>query len=273
MAALAYFVFSNNSGGVGSVGNTEAAGLPGGSTCNTCHSGGAFAPTTTVDIKNSAGTTVTQVTGDSVYTVTVSITPGSGTPSAYGLQAIFVSDSARNNAGTFQNLGTGKTTKTFTNGRVAVEHSTPSASGTFTFNWKAPVYCPGGTATLYVFGNAVNLLSGSGGDIGDGFTYQVTHTPSTPSALNQTAANVLQVELFPNPVVSNLNVTMELEKEAQYSLGIFGSNGQQISTQNFQGNAGNNRLNLDVNNLPVGTYRLLLQDEKGGKISRSFVKF
>lgn len=273
VAVLAYVTLSSRSGGVGTVANTEAVGLAGGSTCNSCHSGGTFAPTTTINITNSAGTAVTQVMGDSVYNVTVSIAAGAGTPSAYGFQAIFVSDSANQNAGAFQNLGSGQTTKTFGNGRVAVEHSTPSTSGTFSFKWKAPAYCPDGTATLHVFGLASNLATSSSGDIGDGATFQVTHLASTPSALNQTAANVLEVELFPNPVVSSLNVSMELEKEAQYSLGIFGSNGQQIRTQNFQGNAGNNRLNLDVNDLPVGTYRLLLQDEKGGKVTRSFVKF
>jgi hypothetical protein len=274
LGVLGYITLSSKMGGVGTINNTEAAGAPGAaSTCASCHFGGTFNPTTTIDIKNSSGTSVSQVTADSIYDVTVTIAAGNGTPSTHGFQAIFLSDSANTNIGTFQNLGTGQTTKTFTNGRVAVEHNTPSSSNTFAFKWKAPAYCPGGTATLYAFGLATNGSSSTTGDIADGHTKQVTVVSSTPSALAQTPSNVLDVNLFPNPVVTDLNLSMELKADAEYQLSIFGSNGQKISTQNFNGNAGNNRMTLNVNELAAGTYRIVLQDENGARMSKSFVKF
>ena len=81
-------------------------------------------------------------------------------------------------------MGTGQQTHTFSNGRVCVEHNTPSASNTFDFKWKAPSYAPGGTATLYAYVLSTNGNNNTTGDIGDGHTYQVTVAPAVTSVSN-----------------------------------------------------------------------------------------
>jgi hypothetical protein len=274
VGVLAYITLSSRSGGVGAQNNSEAAGAPGGGTCAACHSGGTFSPTTTIDIRNSAGTTVTTVEGDSVYDVTVTITAGSGTPAGYGFQAIFLSDSANANAGTFQNPGTGQATHTFANGRVAIEHNTPATGNTFSFQWKAPAYAPGGTATLYAYGLAVNRNFGTSGDVGDAVTYQVTVTSAAqnPTALNRLDAN-MEISIFPNPAVSYLNVNFDITSLEDIEFGVFNANGQLVKVQNIAASEASNQIRFDISDLAAGAYLLVATNTKGARISKSFVKF
>jgi hypothetical protein len=272
MAALGYITLSSRSGGAGTVANSEAAGTPGASTCMNCHLGGTFNPTTTINIKNSAGTSVTTVQSDSVYDVSVTIVAASGTPGAYGFQAIFLENLNNTNIGTFQNLGTGQTTKTFANGRVAVEHNTPSTSNTFSFKWKAPSVTVSQTATLYTYAMCVNLNSNGTGDSGDAHTYQVTVEPSLPSGIIQ---NVSQVEmtLFPNPVVNEANVSVTLLKESQLQVSVFSVDGKIIRNQSVNATTGLNNLNMNLSDLNAGIYMMVLSDDNNKIATKSFIKF
>ena len=272
MAAFGYITLSSRSGGAGTVANSEAAGTPGASNCMNCHLGGTFNPTTTIDIKNSAGTSVTTVQSDSIYDVSVTIVAANGTPNAYGFQAIFLENLNNTNAGTFQNLGTGQTTKTFGNGRVAVEHNTPSASNTFSFKWKAPSVTVSQTATLYTYALCVNANGNGTGDSGDAHTYQVTVEPSLPSGVTQ---NKLEAEmtLFPNPVVNEANVKISMEKETQLQLSVFSAEGKLIRTQSVNASAGLNNLSMNLSDLNAGVYLLVMSDDSKKIASKSFVKF
>lgn len=276
VGVLAYITLSSRSGGAGALANIEAAGNPGGGTCmnSGCHSGGTFSPTTTIDIRNSAGTTVTTVEADSVYDVSVTITAGSGTPAAYGFQAMFLSDSANTTTGGFQNLGSGQSTHTFSNGRTVVEHNTPSTSNTFNFKWKAPAYAPGGTATLYAYGLAVNRNFGTTGDNGAAATYQVTVTPAAqnPTALNRLDAN-MEISIFPNPALSHLNVNFDITSPEDIEFGVFNANGQLVKVQNIAASEASNQIRFDVSDLAAGAYLLVATNTKGARISKSFVKF
>jgi hypothetical protein len=272
MAAFGYITLSSRSGGAGSVANSEAAGTPGASTCMNCHLGGTFNPTTTINIKNSAGTSVTTVQSDSVYDVSVTIVAASGTPAAYGFQAIFLENLNNTNIGTFQNLGTGQTTKTFANGRVAVEHNTPSTSNTFSFKWKAPSVTVSQTATLYTYAMCVNLNNNGTGDSGDAHTYQVTVEPSLPSGIIQNDSQV-EMTLFPNPVVNEANVSVTLQKESQLQLSVFSVDGKIIRTQSVNASAGLNNLSMNLSDLNAGVYLMVLSDDSKKIASKSFVKF
>jgi hypothetical protein len=272
MAVLGYITLSSRSGGAGSVANSEAAGTPGATTCMNCHMGGTFNPTTTIDIKNSSGTSVTTVQSDSVYDVSVTIVAASGTPGAYGFQAIFLENQNNTNIGTFQNLGTGQTTKTFANGRVAVEHNTPSTANSFSFKWKAPSVATATTATLYAFAMAVNLNSNGTGDIGDAHTYQVTVQPSLPSGIAQNESGA-EMTLFPNPVVSDVNVKISMDNETQLQLSIIAADGKLIKTQAVNATAGLNNLSINLSELNAGIYMMVLSDDNKKITSKSFVKF
>ena len=273
MAAFGYITLSSRSGGAGSVANEEVAGTPGTTrTCMSCHLGGTFNATTTISIKNSSGTSVTTVQSDSIYDVSVTIVAANGTPNAYGFQAIFLENLNNTNAGTFQNLGTGQTTKTFGNGRVAVEHNTPSASNTFSFKWKAPSVTVSQTATLYTYALCVNANGNGTGDSGDAHTYQVTVEPSLPSGVTQ---NKLEAEmtLFPNPVVNEANVKISMEKETQLQLSVFSAEGKLIRTQSVNASAGLNNLSMNLSDLNAGVYLLVMSDDSKKIASKSFVKF
>ncbi len=272
VALLGYITLSSRSGGVGAIANTEAAGTPGATTCMNCHLGGTFNPTTTINIKNSAGTSVTTVQSDSVYDVSVTIIAASGTPGAYGFQAIFLENQNNTNIGTFQNLGTGQATKTFANGRVAVEHNTPSTSNTFSFKWKAPSVATATLATLYTFGLAINSNSGSTGDIGDGHTYQVTVQPSLPSGIAQSLSGV-EMTLFPNPVVNDVNVKISFDNETQLQLSVIAADGKLMKTQALNATAGLNNLSINLSDLNAGIYMMVLSDDNKKLVSKSFVKF
>jgi hypothetical protein len=272
-ASLGYITLSSRSGGAGTVANEEVAGTPGTTrTCMSCHLGGTFNATTTIDIKNSSGTSVTTVQSDSVYDVSVTIVAASGTPAAYGFQAIFLENQNNTNTGTFQNLGTGQTTKTFTNGRVAVEHNTPSTSNTFSFKWKAPAVSVAQTATLYTYAMCVNLNFNGTGDSGDAHTYQVTIQPSTPSSvsMNQSSA---EMTLFPNPVVNDVNVNITLQKETQLQLSVFSADGKIIRNQTVNAMEGLNNFSMNLSDLSAGAYLLVLSDDTKKLRSKSFVKF
>ncbi len=265
-------LFWSNSGGAAAGGNGNRTGSPGSSgNCTSCHSGGSFAPITTIDITNSQGSSVTSVMGDSTYTISVSVSASSGTPSGYGFQAIIVDDSTNNAVGTLSTSGGVRTSST-AQGQVAEQNAT-SASGTFTFSWTAPS-TGSGNFTIYAYGNAVNGNSGGTGDAAAGDSYNLLFTPSVISSIaNANLREQLEVKLFPNPVVNQLNIAIDAAEDAAYQLSIVAANGQQLRQEQIQAPQGGHQLELDVTDLPVGAYRLLLQDEQGRSLSKPFVKF
>jgi hypothetical protein len=265
-------LFWSNSGGAAASGNGNRTGSPGSTgTCATCHSGGSFAPVTTVDITDSQGNSVTTVMADSIYDISVSIS-ATGTPSGYGFQAIIVDDADNESVGSLRTAGSGVqfTSISGTNNEVA-EHSSTSANGTFTFSWQAPT-TGSASFTIYAFGNAVNGNSGGTGDAASGDNITLDFVAQT-SSVESSLADEVELNLFPNPVVNQLNVKMTAENYADYSLRIFAANGQEIRSQQLQAVGGEQQIQLDVTDLSVGAYRVVLQDEEGRMLTKSFVKF
>jgi hypothetical protein len=271
LAVTAYFILSSRSGGAGSAGNLEKAGVPGTGTCGDCHSGGAFNPTTSISFRNSQGQTVNQIIADSIYNVTVTITAGAGNPSRYGFQAIMVSDSANQNCGSFLNLGAGQDTIIFTNGRIAVEHSTPSTVNNFSFQWKAPAYIPGSTTRLYVSGLATNGNGGTSGDANNATSIQLTETFLNPTSINAFADQV-EMSLFPNPVINQLHLKTTVAKAISSHLAVYNQMGQLVHTELVELQEGEQVNTLELSQLPAGLYRLQLSSSKG-QMTQSFVKF
>jgi hypothetical protein len=271
VAIVAYVTLSSRSGGAGTVGNLEKSGIPGTGTCADCHSGGTFNPTTSISFKNSQGLAVTQVYADSTYDVTVTIAAASGNPSRYGFQGIMVSDSANQNCGTFINLGAGQTTKTFSNGRVAVEQNTPSSANNFSFKWKAPSYIPGNNIRLYVSGLAVNGNSTTSGDANNSTSIQLSEAFVTPTSVQ--VFNKLELDIYPNPTVSVLNLDFFNNESSELAVNIISIDGKVVLNESFNIVSGENRISLNVENLNSGLYLLTTQDLNGAKSSRSFVKY
>jgi len=253
----------------------DVSGAPGGSNCTQCHSGGSFATITQITIEDLAGNTVSNATveGDSTYKITVTVTAGSGSPSGYGFQFSALEDSTDTSVGTFSNTATGVRTFSLTN-RQVVEHSVTSGSGVFTFNWTAPSSVPGGTVTLYAYGNAVNGNSAVSGDFAAGTNATLTLTPAvgTPTSVRQLAAQ-LSINLFPNPAINDLTVQLEAEEANTYQVQIVAANGQTVAQQTLDVAVGQNQSTIDVSDLAVGSYYVVLQDANGNNLSRPFLKF
>lgn len=78
------------------------------------------------------------------------------------------------------------------------------------------------------------------------------------------------VNIFPNPVFDQLTLTYTMQQPSQVRLTMTDLNGKQISRQEFQAEAGDQRTNLDVKGLPQGIYLLHLATDEGSVV-RKFV--
>jgi PKD repeat protein len=83
--------------------------------------------------------------------------------------------------------------------------------------------------------------------------------------------NFGKIELFPNPTSSDITVKMNIQSEQEMEISINDVSGKRILTKNQSVNAGEQTVNLDVNDLIPGVYFLQIRSEKGAK-SMKFVK-
>jgi PKD repeat protein len=83
--------------------------------------------------------------------------------------------------------------------------------------------------------------------------------------------NFGKIELFPNPTSSDITVKMNIQSEQELEISISDVAGKRILTKNQSINAGEQTVNLDVNDLIPGVYFLQMRSEKGAK-SLKFVK-
>lgn len=163
-AGLGLF-FMNYSSGPASVNGNGYTGAPSESfTCGGCHNGGAYGTPNVSTVVSSSGTPVTSYIPGTTYDVSVTVTPGMGTPAAYGFQMVAL-NSANNSSGAFLDPSSNMNFVVGNSGRTYAEHNMRSISNTFSMKWTAPALNTG-TVTFYSVGNTVNSAEGSGGDNG-----------------------------------------------------------------------------------------------------------
>lgn len=158
---LGYFVFSARSGGVAEQLNSDATGSPlaAGLTCATCHSGGSFNATASMQILD-GNTPVDSYVPGQTYTMTLQV---SGTAPHYGGQAVALK-SDNTNAGTMGVPSTDDTQVHFIGNVSYLEQSARSSSGIFTTTWTAPV-TGSGDVNIYYIGNAVDGIANAGDQV------------------------------------------------------------------------------------------------------------
>ncbi len=97
---------------------------------------------------------------------------------------------------------------------------------------------------------------------------------SDPSLTPVTSAGSIEpvgMSLYPNPVVSNLRLDVPSLDNGEYTVSIFNLIGKQISDQRITMSSGSSN-EIDVKELPQGTYLLSLRDDQGAILdTRSFV--
>lgn len=230
-----------------STGRTDGrTGSPGdnGNTCAACHSGGNF----------NASTTITSNIPDTGYLLntayTININTNS-TASVHGFQ-LTAENNSNTKIGTFT-AGTGS--------RVSgqrITHTSPSASGNWSFTWTSPS-TDLGRVTFYT---ALNAANGNGGTSGDQI---VTATTSSPS-LSVLEANRLKFEMYPNP--ASEKVTIQLPSDSDKATVKFYDYVGRLALTKYITSLDTK---IDINNLSTGVYiiKVVSADKIG---SQKFIK-
>lgn len=237
-------------------GRSNLTGGAGQSSCSNCHgsagAGGSVALTSDIPTGGyTPGTT---------YHMTATVTYAGR--SCFGIDLIALNSS---NASTGTIIVTDATyTKTVTSAsKVNLEQKTPKPTGTFTFDWTAPV-AGTGNVTFYFAGLAAN--NNGTDDTGD-----YTYTGNQVYAENVGGSNGVQniqasASVFPNPATAQLTVKSNIQSSAVITVvDINGRLMQQMPVEN----AANFELNIAEFN--VGVY--FVQVQGAGKTANvRFVK-
>jgi hypothetical protein len=242
-------------------------------TCVTCHSSGTFAPTLKIELFDSLGTTpVTRYAVNKQYTVRLTITATSGTPTAYGFQLIDVRKTDTSNIKGFlpkdkqdANIGIDELTTT---GRVYAEHNARLTSNVINVKWKAPA-TDIGIVVFYGAGNAVNTSSSSAGDSGTpGATLQVS-SPSV-TGVNELAESI-SIQLTPNPTPSQVLINLDSKSSKNLGLRVIDMTGRAVVTEKWQIQRGENTRTLNLGDLVRGIYMIQISENQD-VISKKIIK-
>jgi hypothetical protein len=262
--AIAVTLISNARGPVAAQqkGYTGAPGDQAG-TCATCHNSGTFAPTATLQLFDSLGTTAaTRYALGREYVIRLTITAASGTPTAYGFQMIDIRTRDSSNVKGFlpkdkQAADIGVDTIAAT-GRVYAGHNARLTSNVINVRWKAPA-TDLGVVRFYAVGNATNAGGSSAGDNG---TPSVSITFNSPtSATNELAENV-NIQLSPNPTPNTVFINLNSKISKTLNLRVSDISGRTVTTEQWAINVGDNTKSLDLQHLAKGAYMIQVLDNQ-----------
>ena len=242
-------IFLGASSGPGAVQGADRTGGPlANGFCGTCHGAGAFNPTIDVQLLQD-GSEVNGYMPGETYTMRVTINADMGAQ-VYGFQAVALSGADNVQAGSWTPvMGTQVTPL---NGRNYIEHSQRSQSNTFNIEWTAPATSVG-EISFYAAGVAANNAQGSGGDGGDALDAPVVLADLSTST-NDLPELASSLRAFPNPVVDQLNLQMDLEQASDALVRIYNATGQALVQRSINLGIGTNMEQFDMSNLPAGFY-------------------
>lgn len=255
---LAIFLL-NNAAGPGTVQNEDRTGSPLSSgTCAIagCHSGTSFSPSIAVQLLKS-GTAVTVYEPGESYTLKVTTTAGSGTPSRYGFQTVALTGTDNVAAGVFGSAPSGFKKVTLAN-RTYVEHSSPRTNNSFEIEWTAPA-AGAGDVRFHAAGIAANANGSTNGDGTASLTSPLTISEMTVGLLSPQAL-LEGFAVMPNPVGEMLTYKADCEQSGNYTLRLTTLNGQIMQQQRVSLVAGENIQTIDISELPGGVYTLSITD-------------
>ena len=263
-------MLTSNAGGVALGQNKGYTGAPGDEMtnpntpklCSSCHGGGTYNPTATIQLLDANNTVVTKYTAGATYTVRFTITAGAGTPAGYGFQMIDIQDADNTNFKGFVQGAEPAGTRIgiLSNGRMYAEHTMRSATNVFNMKWKATT-AGKGAISFYAVGNAVN---GNGGIGGDNATASIKATfAEQTSALNELEKSVTEFNLFPNPTLEQLNIKMELQADKICDVQLTNELGKTVLSTKWSLKSGENQQNIDMTPYAAGQYQLTLKNAEG----------
>lgn len=245
LAGTMLLINSNNlvANGGGAPGGNSSSGGDSGNSCGQggCHGGG--------HTVSSSALIVTDIPGSGYIpgnTYNVTVTGVDGGYSKFGFE-LAAEDGSNNTAGTLaaslsgreQLRGNGHLTHTIS--------GTTGASGNFGWNgtWVAPT---AGTGTV-TFSTSVLFADGNGGNSGDS---TVVSSITVSEDLTASISDISQIKanVFPNPVVEELNIKVDVTDYVFYQL--FNANGKLV--KKFQSNT--ELTTISLSELKSGTYFL-----------------
>ncbi len=242
------FVLMSNSGGK----TGGFSGSPGDSSnsCTTCHSGGNFGATVTIQTEVPAGGYAL----DTGYGIQVDVT-GTGSKHGFQITAERISDNTK--VGTFTADGGDNQ---LVNGGTHITHTlTGNSKKTWNFNWKSPV-TDVGAIKFYVAALAADGTGGTGGD------QVVTGSTGNFNVLGIAKEQQLDFAMYPNPSSDHINIQLP-SGVSKAELNVFDISGKLVLQSNI---ISQNQL-VNVTDLSSGIYVLKIQSE--GKVgSRQFIK-
>jgi len=267
MSALALgFLLMSNSGGRAATQNEGNTGAPGDQVqmngspwvCQSCHMG-PIQTTITIEVFE-AGTSVavTEYVADVTYDVAVTIDDINDDAEGYGFQIVSLVDSDLSDVNGWSNPGMGVQIATANNtGRSYAEQTGADANNEFRVQWTAPA-AGGGSVTFYAAGTAVNGDSSNSNDGGANTSLMLTERPVSifdVSALDAT------LNVFPNPAINYLNVSVLSNFSGKVSADIMDVQGRVAISRPLDLTTGTNETQFDVSQLNTGTYMLRLSSE------------
>ncbi len=210
--------------------------------CSACHSGGNYSPSMTISLKKD-GNTVTAYKPGETYQLVFDIT-ATGSPKAYGMQAVAIVDKDQSHAGV---LKADITPNTHVSDGKYFEQSQRNTNNIFEASWTAPT-AGTGTINFIGIGLAVNGSSSSGDEATSEVTLSIQEDISTSTI--ESANNTVSV--YPNPANKTLNIILSnpstirlVDQLGNVKINIEGS-GQEL---------------IDVENLKSGIYSLIISND------------
>ena len=97
-----------------------------------------------------------------------------------------------------------------------------------------------------------------------------TGIPYSSVAANEPTAEAVSVRMFPNPVVDEATIKLQLAENSDVQIRVINTMGAVVAERNYTNVAGETSLPFRVGNLPTGAY--ILSVNAGGKtVAKNFV--
>ena len=110
-------------------------------------------------------------------------------------------------------------------------------------------------------GNCVTVDTSAGAN-------NLTASVNCPTGINELNSGVSVVNISPNPMNSEADLSFVAEKNAAYTVRIADVTGKEVSVKQLEGRAGENHTTIERNNLPAGVYFLSLTDGRNAVTKR-----
>ena len=211
-----------------------------GTTCSSCHNGGASTPTVSITAVPAFGSGNTYVAG-TTYTITTTV---AGSYAKYGFNLEILNSTALTavkDAGVFGSVISANTQKyATTNLPTTISHSAP-ANGVFSFTWTAP---DTGMAYLYCAGLGVNNDGATSGDKVVKTTLTLMNSLSSLNEITTYRPDEINLNVFPNPATDQVQISYAINKHSDVSIKLFNLKGELVSDLlNESQNEGTHSLN------------------------------